>query len=178
MYPSQHYRRWSVPKTALIGVVMWMVFGCNDANQAKPLLDGCLTVSNATSLPIGIGKDAFSPLTAVENALIVGGYQGGHHLWGAVQLPGVDVSDVERLHMVVCIDGEVIAEALYGMIDGLPSGHDSVFGMPIVFMPHVEVWTLEGRPVTLVAAMESGPTIYGASGETRLRCCGHVADGD
>lgn len=178
MYPSHRYRRWSLRESTLMGAFVCMMFSCNDEVQMQPLLDGCLPDSNAASLPIGVGKDAFSPLNSVENTLIVGGYQGGYHLWGALQLPNRDVSHIQRLHMVACIDDAVVAEALYGKPDGLPHGGETVFGVPIVFMPHVEVWTLGGQRVTIVAAVQSGATIYGASGITHLRCCGHVADGD
>ena len=130
-------------------------------------------------LPIGIGKEAFERLDTIDTALIVGGYQGGHHLWGAIRMPEMTrLNSVQRLHMMVCINEQPVAQALYDSILGLPNDDHDVFGIPIVFGLGVDVWTLDATRVSLVMAAEADERLYVGQGAVELRCCGHVADGD
>lgn len=152
--------------------------GTNEA-PITPLLTGCEEPPMASRLPIGIGKDLFEGLDSIDEALIVGGYQGGHHLWGAIRLPNATrPRDVQRLHMMVCAEGEPLAQALYDSVLGLQKNDQDVFGVPIVFSATVDVGTLGETRVSLWMAAETDDRVYAGQGDVTLRCCGHVADGD
>ena len=176
---------------ALGGVVHRQVFitvlllvctlsGCEDsAPPAHPILTNCMLPMLTPDLSLGFGKDSFEPTETLEQALIVGGYQGGHHLWGALKLSeNLDTDSSGRLHMIICFGDAIIAEALYGSVDGLLSADSALYGIPIVFGPHVDVLSLEGLTVQVVAGIETTQGVAYAGADVALTCCGHVADGD
>ena len=155
-------------------------FGCGQPESPiVPLLTTCNVPADSLELPIGIGKDVFQGVNDINEALIVGGYQGGHHLWGAVRLPNTTSPiAVKRLHMFVCLRDEPVANALYDSVLGLQIRDQDIYGVPIVFTAPTDVWTLGETDVSLVMAVDTHNGLYGGKGAVTLSCCGHVADGD
>lgn len=171
-------------RTIIYCASMWtLALGFAGCGQTEPpivpLLTECERPQQSISLPIGIGKDAFEEYVSVAGALIVGGYQGGHHLWGALRMPSPEnMRAIRRVHMMVCLDDEPVAEALYDTIDGLLMEGRDIFGVPIVFNGDTNVWTLDGTTVNLLVGVETAEDLYSNEGMVTVRCCGHVADGD
>ena len=162
-------------------LVAFFIFiqGCDETNPVTPLMTDCSLPMNHRSLAIGLGKDHFASIETIENALIVGGYQGGHHLWGAFQLPDdVSLESVSRLQALACIDGTIAAAALYQQVASLPHAEGNVFGIPVVFDYTFDVAMLDGVRTQLLIAVETDGAIYADQDSAPLRCCGHVADGD
>ena len=163
----------------LLCLTLGGVLSCDDTTPTTPLLNGCSLTSDAQTARLGIGKDGFEPLETVDTALIVGGYQGGHHLWAALRLPdGVDVSELGRLHILACDGQNTIAKALYASAQSVSQQNQDLFAIPVVFGPNQTVNDLDDQRLSLFAAVEHSEHTYVASGEVVLRCCGHVADGD
>ena len=161
-------------------LILLSIAGCDGPAPATvPLLTECepTTVSNQISL--GIGKDGFEAMESIDHALIVGGYQGGHHLWGAVRFDETTVLDqVKRLHLIVCEDDQIIAQALYASVDAVLRTQSELYGIPIVFASGVDVASLDGRGVSVLVGLETDTAPLFTHGTTDLKCCGHVADGD
>ena len=176
-------RRPSLPKPVFIQglfcLLCALAWGCDEGVPTVPLLTECAIPNTTRAAALGIGKDDFAAIDQIEDALIVGGYQGGHHLWAALRLPNeVRLEDLSRLHILACDGTDVAAEALYASAQSVGQSGQDLFGVPVVFGPNRAVYTLEGERLQLYAAVEDGETVYVAEGSVTLRCCGHVADGD
>jgi hypothetical protein len=175
--PTGVVNRYSI--TLLVVLFALNQSGCDAPSQpAQRLLTTCADRTTSDQLAVGIGRDGFTATDELDRALIVGGYQGGHHLWGALRLNANTAGDVDQLHLIACQDETIIAEALYGSVDSILTESDDFYGIPVVFGPGVDVSTLEGMPVTIIAAVNGDQGISYATATIDLECCGHVADGD
>jgi hypothetical protein len=166
-------------KHAFLAVLMLLgtLAGCQD--EISPLLSNCTAPTVSSGISLGTGKDEFEPTNSIEQALIVGGYQGGYHLWGAIKVPDrVAIDSISRLHIQLCADDVLIAEALYGSVDSIHRSDSALYGIPVVFATGVDVQSLAGSTVTMVAGIETEGTPSFATTDVELECCGHVADGD
>lgn len=182
------FKRHSVESSALHLVKRHMVAflfcfsiaGCEGTSSAPvPLLTACTPSTASNQLSLGIGKDQFDAMEFIDHALIVGGYQGGHHLWGAVRFEDNTVLEgVGRLHMMVCDNEQIIAQALYGSVNALLRSESDLYGIPIVFRSGVDVERLDQTNITVLVGVETSRAIFFADSTVELKCCGHVADGD
>lgn len=176
----REHQRIATERRLLTFVLLLALAGCGTpATPPEPLLTNCILPTISTGVALGIGRDGFVATEALGQALIVGGYQGGHHLWGALRFQGLaSIDATRRLHIIACKDDEIIAEALYSSIGSLLKSQTDLYGIPVVFGPTIDVATLDTQSVSLIAGVETANQVTFSSVELSLKCCGHVADGD
>ena len=160
-------------------LALMSLLGCGDSSGSAEELTSC-TVSTGTESNIkpGIGGSSFQPISDGDDALMVGGFQGGHHLWGAIQLGMAQTTDITALHFLVCQNNLPIAEQRYRDITGLPQTARALFGVPIVFTGIPPVNELDEMEATVHYAVEVHGVVQEVQVQVNLRCCGHVINGD
>ena len=179
--PSNEYARCLV-RTLISRVGLFMLIsclGCGDASGTTEDLTSCgdSTVTENAIEP-GIGGTRFQPISDGDEVLMVGGFQGGHHLWGAIRLVTGQTTDISAIHFLVCQNDLPIAEQRYRDITGLPQADRELFGVPIVFTGIPPVTALDNMEATVHYAVEVNDTVQKAQARVNLACCGHVINGD
>ena len=160
--------------------VCFSIAGCEGTGSPPvSLLTECTPSTASTQISLGIGKDGYEAMESIDHALIVGGYQGGHHLWGALRFEDTTALDgVGRLHLIVCENEQIIAQALYASVNALLRSESVLYGIPIVFVAGVDVTRLNQTNVAVLVGVETSSGTLFADSAAELKCCGHVADGD
>ena len=160
-------------------LALMSLLGCGDTSGSAEDLTSCnaFTATESKIKP-GMGGSSFQPIADGDDALIVGGFQGGHHLWGAIRLGMAQTTDITALHFLVCQNNLPIAEQRYRDITGLPQTARSLFGVPIVFTGIPPVNELDEMEATVHYAVEVNGLVKEVQVQVTLSCCGHVINGD
>lgn len=151
----------------------------HESYESLGFITTCEAITPSTDVILGIGSRGFETVDAVSEAKIVQGFQGGHHLWGALRFSSVErFENAQAIQLVACLDGELIADSSYRSIDYLPGQGVDLYGLAIIFLPSVNVTQIDGRQLALTAAVQIDGDIHFSTASTTAKCCGHVADGD
>ena len=158
-------------------MVLMSCLGCGETSGTVETLTSCNgAISPESTIEPGIGGVRFQSISDGDEVWMIGGFQGGHHLWGAIRLGRAQTTEISALHFLVCQNELPIAEQRYRDMRGLPQTPHELFGVPIVFTGSPTVTALDGTEATLRYAVKVNDIIQEAQVRVSLNCCGHVTE--
>lgn len=168
----------SIMRSRVRLLVLMSFFGCGETSGTVEALTSCnRPISPESNIEPGIGGVRFRSISDGDEVRMIGGFQGGHHLWGAIRLEMAQTTEISALHFLVCQNDLPIAEQRYQDLRGLPQTPHELFGVPIVFTGIPTVTALDGTEAALRYAVKVNDVIQEAQVRVSLKCCGHVTEG-